>query len=185
MQVFECPGCKRQLIGSVTKCQFCGADVTKTPRPVVQAPQKAKIAAFETPKYVWGLYYALAGWWILGGIFSILQMIDMHRRAAAKPTLLDDGSWGLVDMVLIGFAAISILVGLGLICRLRVIRQAVNILSGLKILFGVLALPGSFLMMSVLGPIGFVGLLSDIIDILTGIGTIWLLSETANNLWDG
>lgn len=184
MQVFECPGCKKQLIGSVTKCQFCGADVTKTPRPVVQSPQKARIAAFETPKWVWTLYYALAIWWIVGNGLDILLTVMSHARQAAHPTEFDNGSYSMFDMVGLFVSAVLMIVGVGLLLKRPEARKIVRFAAGFRILMCILQAPGALLAFGLVPELGGIWLLSIVISFITACLTLWILGETAANMWD-
>lgn len=174
LPTITCPGCKQILMGGVQKCQFCGADVSKIAVPKVSAPQRAKIAAFETPKWVWVCYYLLAGWWTLSALVSMVLSISRYSNtdlAAMLPFVLF-------------FDVLGLILGVGLFLKIKLIRKAMNWIAGFKILGGIRSLLYGGLYTAVSPQLGMFITISGILNILLGGFTIYLLAETSDNLWD-
>jgi len=165
--MIQCPKCNQGLPDWSQHCQFCGADVKAVQRPVA-APKK-QYAAFQVPQWVWTMYYVIAGWWLIGGIFQLLNGIFAF---GAPP---DEAEMNIL-MVIGG--GISALMGLGLILKIEIIRGIVNFFSGLKLLFGIISLLGALASMSLFGVFGLPFVLMSIIDIVTAAMMIYLIGET-------
>src|SRR5579884_2507264 len=98
--MFPCPNCRATLPEGTVRCQFCGATLAAPPpgrRPA--APTSSGLTA--SPAWVWPAYYAIAGWWILNGLFDVLApLLSSHG-----------GTLGMIGMLI---GAVTALVGLGL-----------------------------------------------------------------------
>src|SRR5213083_132352 len=113
--MIQCPNCKNSLPDTFTRCQFCGADVAKVPRPVM--PPKASRPLYEPPKWVWIAYYGIAAYWVIGGGMDVFRGVKALSGA------------GFFAYIGIAFGVATALVGLGLILHAEIVRGLVNILS--------------------------------------------------------
>jgi hypothetical protein len=112
-------------------------------------------------KWIWPAYYAVATWWVLQGIASVLAAIKS-----------DDGTLtGLIGIF-------GIIVGFGLICKIEIVRGITNILSFLKIAGGALTILMALIAMGTLGWIGVIVLAFGVMDVVTGGLMVYLIGET-------
>ncbi|CAN5694532.1 hypothetical protein BH11ARM2_BH11ARM2_33360 [soil metagenome] len=73
--MIQCPKCAASLPDWAQKCLFCGNDTKAVTRPV--AATKAQNPAFQAPKWVWGMYYAISVYFIIGVVGSIFDAIRL------------------------------------------------------------------------------------------------------------
>lgn len=175
--MITCPQYQATLPDGAYHCQYCGLTFGAAPTGRMQsgrmspsspaAASKWRDVMPGAPRWALPVYYAIAAWWMLSGVWDILQV-----------TALGEGSVGLFDMIVIAFGAITALIGLGLILRVDEIRDFVNILCFLQILFGLLGIVQGFLLAGGLGMLGIFVMVGSIIDVLTGFLMIYLLGET-------
>lgn len=163
--MIQCPNCGNSLPDTFAKCQFCGADVTKVPRPIAQ-PKQAASPYFQTAKWVWVAYYGIGGYWLLGGGMDIFRSLRSMSEA------------GFFAYFGLALGAFSVLVAIGLIARIELVRGIVNILSWLRIVSGALALWGALWGSLYIGPIALLIALFGTFDIASGVLMIYLLGET-------
>ena len=174
-EFIECPGCKRKLPNSAQNCHFCGVSTKNVAR--VAAPDKKHYAEFETPKWIMGLYYGLCAWWMIGGAISIGQVIN--DVATRKPTIFDSSpGYTVVDYALIGFGAISVIIGICMAFKVEAVRNFVNWIAFMKIVRGLGGLVGSILGIAIGGPIMIIFVIASLVDVIVAGMTVWLLSET-------
>ena len=177
----KCPGCNATLPDGAFHCQFCGAQFGTTPRPArpagrVQAaasPSRWGEAMPGSPRWVLPVYYAIAVWWMLGGIWNVIQV-----------TVFGEGGIGFFDWISIVFGGLTALIGFGLIMRWDDVRDVVNVLCFLRIIFGLFGIVQGFLLAGLLGVIGIFIMIGSIIDVLTGFLMIYLLGETETRARD-
>lgn len=174
----KCPKCSASLPDWSQVCQFCGADLKNVARPV-RVTEKKRYKEFETPKWIWTCYYAIAGWWVISGLMDIgnafyifgkpLELLKLEKEfnMTAGPSIV-----GAV------IGALTLLFGIGLILRLEIIRGIVNVFAGLQLLFGLLGLAGSLLGSVLAGPMAIPFILMNIADIISAGMLIWLIGET-------
>ena len=161
--MIQCPSCKNSLPDTFTRCQFCGADVTKVPRPVVTKVVKP---SYQPDKWVWVAYFGIAGYWLIGGAMDIFRGIQSLNSA------------GFFSYIGIGFGALTAVVAIGLMARVELARGIVNVLCFLRIIFGAIGLWGALLGSLVVGPIALLFAIFSAFDILSGGLMIYLLGET-------
>jgi hypothetical protein len=161
-------------MGGVQKCQFCGADVSKIVVPKVVGPTRPKSTAFETPKWVWWAYYGLAAWWILSALVSIGFTLSQGAGKTSGANIL----YSMVPDLL------GLIMGIGLALKIRLIRRLANWGAGLKILFGLFGMLGGFIVTGISPLLGLIVTFLNIFNIVFGALTIYLLAETADNLFD-
>lgn len=161
--MIQCPQCRNTLPDTFVKCQFCGADVTKVPRPV---QPKAKKVGYEIPKWVWLAYFGVAGYWLIGGIMDIVRGLQSLEKA---------GGFAYFGIV---FGAITALVAIGLMARVELVRGIVNILCFLRILNGALTLWGALMGSIFIGPLALLFAIFGAIDVASGLFMIYLIGET-------
>jgi hypothetical protein len=120
------------------------------------------------PRWAVPAYNAIVAWWILGGIWNVLQGTVFASKE-------DANIFGIIIAI---FGAITALVGLGLILRIDLVRGIVNILCFLRILGGIRGLIIGFFLSGPLGMLGIGMMIASIIDIGTGGFMIYLIGET-------
>lgn len=161
MSMIQCPSCKNTLPDWAQKCQFCGADVTKVPRPKAAPQQKAYRTAgsgYANKNLIWGLYYFFAVWWIIDGGLTL---------ATAKGSVLE---------IVIG--SIQALVGVGLLLRIDFLRGVFNVLAFLGLLGALRGLIFAILGSAFFGLSGFLLVLFMVFKICLYGAQIWVLGET-------
>ena len=126
-----------------------------------------------SPRWVLPVYYAIAVWWMLGGIWNVIQV-----------TVFGEGGIGFFDWISIVFGGLTALIGFGLIMRWDDVRDVVNVLCFLRIIFGLFGIVQGFLLAGLLGVIGIFIMIGSIIDVLTGFLMIYLLGETETRARD-
>ena len=181
-EFITCPGCQRKLPAGARSCHFCGVDVSKVARAA--GPAKKVYQEYETPKWIVSLYWALCAWWCLGGVLQIVEVYRDYLSRQSSTSIFVEKSFGAYDAIGIAFGAVGILVGLGLALKVKFIRKYVNFICGLNILFGLLSLAGSLASILLVGALGVIFVISNIVDIIVAAATIWLLSETSNAMWE-
>lgn len=162
--MIQCPQCRNSLPDTFTKCQFCGADVTKVPRPVQPKVQRSSYG--EPAKWVFLAYYGIAGYWLIGGAMDIFRGVK---------SLEESGGFAYIGIV---FGAITALVAIGLMARIELVRGIVNILSFLRILSGALGLWGALMGSLFIGPLAILFAIFSAIDVASGLFMIYLIGET-------
>ncbi|MBS1713516.1 MAG: hypothetical protein JST30_04190 [Armatimonadetes bacterium] len=169
--MIQCPNCKNTLPDFAQKCQFCQADVTKVPRAKGSAKPgdvAGQSGRYVSHKFVWGLYYTISVWWIVGGAIGV-----------AEPFLTAKGQeLSVFSYAGIAISAFSVLVGIGLLLQAELVRGIVNVLSFLKLVGGLGGLIGSLLGIVFAGPLGLLLVLYNIINIVVAGATIWVIGET-------
>ncbi|HJP82146.1 MAG TPA: hypothetical protein VJ835_01460 [Fimbriimonadaceae bacterium] len=78
----------------------------------------------------------------------------------------------------IAIAAVTTLVGIGLLFRVELARGIVNFLCGLQIIFGLFGLAGAVLGSMFSGPIGLVLVIMQIVQIAAAGFMIYVIGET-------
>ena len=134
------------------------------PRPIV-AQTKYQNPVFATPQWITVSYYMVSSYMVLSGLLNILVGSGLFRSHSI---------FGVV------MGAVSVFIGVGLLLRIELIRGIVNLLCGLKILFGILGLLASLALTSLLGIFGFVLVVMNMFDIATAGFMIYLIGETAD-----
>ena len=169
--MIQCPNCKNTLPDWAQSCQFCQADVTKVPR--LQGAAKPGAVAggsghYVSHKFVWGLYYTIAVWWVVGGAIEVVEPFVTSQG----------GALSIFSYAGIAFGAFSVLVGLGLLLQSEMVRGMVNVLSFLKLVRGLGGLVGSLFGIVFAGPLGLILVLFNLINIVVAGATIWVIGET-------
>jgi hypothetical protein len=156
--MIQCPQCKRTLPDGNVRCQFCGADVSTIPRPV---PVKKTVAAQApgAPSWVGTAYYAVCGYYMLSGAINLVMGILR----------------GPFVMLL---GALSLIFGLGLIFKVDFIRGIANIICWIQIVFGILGLAMSFGWAMIIGPLAFLLIAMNVIQVCMAGFMIYLIGET-------
>lgn len=175
--MIQCPKCKQSLPDWSQNCQFCGSDVKGVSRPA--AAEKKKYAAFETPKWIWVCYYGIAIWWILGGIYDVLDSmyvfgkpVELLKLEKEFNTTVGPSIFGIV------VGGLTALFGIGLAVKLELIRGIVNFFAGLRLIFGLLGLAGAIMGMTFSGVLGLSFVLINLADIVTAGLLIFIIGET-------
>lgn len=177
-QTIKCPGCGNSLPANAARCQFCGADTSKVQRPA-PPPGKPKIKAFETPKWVWFAYYAVAVWWILGGTLDVLDgfyVFGKPEEIAEAERLLGQALGPSYVTIVAG--AITALFGVGLVVRVEIIRGIVNFVAGIKLIFTLLGLVATVIGSGFFGLYSIPFIIFGVLDVLSCALLIWLIGET-------
>lgn len=172
--MITCPRCQQSLPDWAQSCQFCGSDTKAVARP---APaEKKRYKNFETPQWVWVCYYLIAAWWVLGGIFDVMNAFYLFGKPP-KELLGSDGEMG-PNIVGIIAGSITALFGIGLAFRIEVIRGIVNFAAGAKLLLGLLGIAGTIMGMTVSGALAIPLVFLHVINVITAGGLIFLIGET-------
>lgn len=170
--MIQCPKCAASLPDWAKTCQFCGGDTKSVARPV--AAQKYQNPAFQAPQWVWGAYYAVCVYFILGGVGGIFDTIRMTHMKL----LGEEMGWTLGSYVGILINAIVIIFGIALMLRVEAARGIVNFVCGMRIIFGVFKLAGALIGSLFVGPLGLLLALWIVLDIATAALMIYLIGET-------
>lgn len=156
----QCPSCGQTLPAQFTHCQFCGADVSKVPRPV-PAPTQKRRALVAPARWVPIAYYGVAVWYIVGALVTVVQ----------SAVLKDFGPE-------LAYALFKVAIGLGLIFKVELVRGIINILCWIQIAFSGMGLLTAILAGPFIGPMAFLLMLLYIIDICANALMIFLIGET-------
>ena len=159
--MITCPSCGQTIPDSTDVCQFCHAQLG----PPAARPIERKTGHGMPANVVWGLYYAVSGYWVLSGVGNVIY---------ALVTVGDSGG------AYFGYTVntITALCGVGLLFRVEFIRAIVSFISCLKLLFGVFGLIGNIMSIAIVGPIGILFTFFGLIDIISAGMMIWLIGET-------
>jgi hypothetical protein len=165
--MIKCPKCNATLPDGAGHCQFCGN--TFAAQPVPGRPPRNEDPDYGgsgSPQWVWPAYYLISAWWILNGIWGVIEVLLSK----------DPGSlFGIIAMLL---NVVTALVGLGLILRVELARGIVNVLCFLQILEGIFGLLGSFAMTFVFGLFGAIAMIMSVIQIALAVVMIFVIGET-------
>ena len=161
--MITCPKCQSTLPDWATSCQFCGTDVGKVARPVA-APTQKRVYGYAPAPWVWVTYYVIAAYWVLGDLLEIVK------------TCLDKSG---PNPIVIVFAGVGALIGLGLICHVELARGIGNIYAWLKMLGGAWWVLVSFGAMLLYPPLGIALFLLGVFDIVSAGLLIYLIGETS------
>ena len=165
MEIYQCPSCRRHVVGSLKHCKFCGAEVAPPPSPEPRAFERKELARFETPKWIWVLSYVAAFGWAFSNGFLIF--LDLKPGAGVL-------NW--LDAVLrLGFAV----VGIVLVTDTKRARSWGNGAAGLCVIIAAIQLVLALLMHW-----GTVWTVALVINLGLAAATQWVISETAQNLWE-
>jgi ribosomal protein L40E len=175
--MIKCPRCNATLPAWAQSCQFCQADVSGVARPV--AAKKDESRYYQAPKWVWIAYYVIAAFWILNGVRDILWGLDVFGRQG-EGGFFESGI--SVGMLAVGF--VTALVGLGLILKIELARGIVNVIAGLRILFGALSLFMTIPLIFIVGIFGFLAAIWTLIDIVLAVLIIYIIGETDSGTRD-
>lgn len=165
--MIQCPGCGQSLPDTFSRCQFCGADVARVPRPV-QA--KVQTHYYQPANWVWIAYYGIACWWLIGGAKDVYGGL----KTMGRDDLLFPGI-GIFGVIVGG---VTVCIALGIILRLEFVRAIVNFWNFVKILMGLLSLYGSVTASLFVGPIALLWIFLTILDLASAVMMIYLIGET-------
>ena len=178
--MISCSACHNTLPDWAQRCQFCGADVTKVAHPAAVSKGPRPYAPSAT--WIWPVYYALCAYWVIFGLghgaeayHTAVTPVTIKMFGASETITPGFGFWTAISLIV---AVFRVLVGIGLAARVELARGIANFLAALSMLFGLLGLASSFMAALVLGPWGFLGVLLNTVDIVSGAMTIYLIGET-------
>ncbi|HWA84246.1 MAG TPA: hypothetical protein VG820_12455 [Fimbriimonadaceae bacterium] len=170
--MISCPKCNATLPDWAQTCQFCQTDVKAVPRSKAVAPQKKGWT--PAAPWIWPCYYAMCAFFVLEGLGGIIQtLLGSHHKIMGQEVGLDVMSY--VSMAIDGF---TILIGIGLALRVEIIRGIVNFFCGLRILFGIIDLGFALLGSLLVGALGFVFVILNLVNIASAGFMIYLIGET-------
>jgi len=121
--------------------------------------------------WIYPVYYIISGYFVLGGIFNLIQGISLLNGK-------DQNVLGMFAYIFIVIAAVRILLGIGLAAKIEIVRGIVNVFCWISIAQGLLSLPATIGLAIVIGPIGWVGLVVGIFNVISAGLMIYLLGET-------
>lgn len=173
--MIQCPKCKASLPDWAKNCQFCNADTSKLTRPDPPAPK----AKYKRPMaaWIWPAYYIVSVYWIISGVQSILEALNVGPFATTivfQGVKIDPG----INIIGLVFGLFSAVIGFGLLLKIEAIRGVANVLCFLQIAGGLLGLWGGIMASAVLGPIGLLITIMNLLDIITGGLMIYVIGET-------
>lgn len=162
--MIQCPSCANTLLDHAVRCQFCGADVAKVPRPPAAVK---KVSTYGQPaKWIWPAYYLVCVYWVLSGTFDVVRALGL--LSGSKD----------IDVLMVVIGGLTALIGLGMAARIELIRGIVNVVCWLQIASGVLGLLSSLALIAIFGAIGILIFVLNVLDIATGGFMIYLVGET-------
>lgn len=163
--MITCPGCNNSLPDWAKTCQFCGRDVSKVPRPAAAPAAPRYVRPVNT--WIVTAYYAIAVWYIIGGLRSVGTTLYESRQ---------DGFGGFTGIGLI-FGIATLLIGIGLLMKLEIIRNIVVFFAGLAIIFGVIGLFFSIGGTLFTGWFGLLMVVMTLLDIIANALLIYVIGE--------
>jgi len=172
--MIQCPKCANQLPDWSQVCQFCQADLKGVARPKPDPKTSPARASYTGPaKWIWPTYYAISGYFVLGGILNLINVLVLMRKPADEL-----GGTSVITTVGIIVSSITILIGLGLIFKVEAARGIVNIRCWITIAVSVLSLPTTIGLIALHAATGIVMTIWAIFDIVTAGLMIYLIGET-------
>ena len=164
-----CPQCKASLPVWAKQCQFCGADVTKVPRPAADPVDPHGYQPYTQPNWILPAYYGIAGYLLLSGVLEItMALVQRSKDTEGR------GLW----MIGIFFGGVVFLLSIGLLLRVETVRKIMVWVCAIDLLFGVLGLFGSFMVMMAAGGWGVLLMVSTLLRICADGLMIYLIGET-------
>ena len=164
----SCPRCRATLPDGAAHCQFCGVAFGPAPRaqgtPAVPAGVRGG-ANPGAPAWVWPAYLAVALWWVLNGVWTVVEFAT-------------SAGGGFVSGVGMLIGVLCAVVGLGLLLRVEAARGVVNVLCFLKIIFGAIGFFFAFASIGFTGAMGAVAMLVSAFDIAFAGFMMYLIGET-------
>jgi hypothetical protein len=128
------------------------------------------------PAYIWTLYFIVAAYWILEGLFIVGSSIYV-LTAPVDPLIRNAVSALTIAAMAIGLFIVT--VGLGLIFKWEWCRGVVNVFCWFRILAGLWRLKNYILFGFIMSSSGFfLGFFFTIFGIIAAGVQVWLLSET-------
>lgn len=121
---------------------------------------------------VWTFYYVICGAWLLSAIWDVINTLVILPR---QPGYEGIGGFAVVGLV---FAGVQALIAIGLFARVEIARGIVNVIACINILFSLFGLLGGMMVTLVLGPLGVVITVMNIVEILVNGCIIWIIGET-------
>lgn len=164
--MITCPGCQKTLPDWAKQCQFCGSDTTKVARPVAQVKERRPMSTDAAP-WVFGVYYAISGYYLLSGLFDVLIGVGVVGPEQMRGSIAH-----------LVFGGLRMVLGLGLITRWEPVRGIVNVACFLTMIGAGLNAFQGFFLLPLLGAFMAIALVLDVIDFATAGFMIFLIGET-------
>lgn len=170
--MIQCPKCNQTLPEWAKTCQFCGTVVSDVPRyehadPVDDEPSSYRPIGAPPAKWVLVAYYVVAAWWILTGLWGVVESLIAAGRNPEYASFMVVGLF---------FGAAKALLGVGLALQLRFVQGIVNVIAYLNIAATVLC-GGMAFPMWVVTPYGWVNIVRSLFDIGVAVMLIYLIGE--------
>jgi hypothetical protein len=156
-----CPKCQQKLPDGAGHCQFCHA--TFAPIGSAAPDPDGGYEVAPRPTWIGKAYNAIAIWWIVSGLYGVLEATVLSRH---------------VNAILLVFELITVLIGVGLLLKIEAARGVLNILCFLQILGGAFGLLIDFFSPFLTGILGFIAIFANIISIGLAMLMIYLIGET-------
>ncbi len=173
--MIQCPKCTNQLPDWSQSCQFCGSDLKGVPRPATPKNTNTHYKPVGQPAWVWPAYYICAAYFILSGLYAVVEALLIMRKTTDNAAGSIAASMAWVGVIM---GAVRTLIGAGLVARVDFIRGVVNIFCWLQILSSGLGVIGSLLAGLFVGPAALLYLLLNVFNICTAALMIFLIGET-------
>lgn len=178
--MITCPNCRQTLPDFVNQCQFCGADTRAVQRPAFQPVDDD---GFDQPdlrtgsglsgEWVRRIYYGLGTMWIVTGVWGLLDITLIGPAASKKPFEMS-----LLTGLIIGITCIRLVLAVGYMMRANIAKQIINVFAAIGLLFALLGLVGSLMTIMLVGPLGVVFVILQLIDVIVNGGIMWIIGES-------
>lgn len=160
--MITCPRCSATLPPATKQCQFCQTDVSKVPRPLSE--EAKSVRGYVAPSWVWTWYTIVSVYWVADGAWQVFSGAGAFTKSTS-----------VVNLV-IGSALI--VVGLGLLFKVRILRGVAHILCWVSLIGGGLDIIAGLFATIAIGPIAYVFALLGLIRAGTAAFMIYLIGET-------
>jgi hypothetical protein len=158
-----CPKCNATLPPKSVRCQFCGTDVSR-----VERPAEVKVhRGYDAPPWVWTWYTIVCIYWMLDGVFQIVLGAGVVSDSKS------------IVRIVIGF--LLLIVGFGLLFRVRFLRGVAHILCWLSLLTGFYDFLIGLIFTVVDGPIGYIFAFVSLLRAALSAFMIYLIGETESH----
>jgi len=174
--MISCPQCKATLPDETTYCQFCRNNFAAgTASQAARRSQIEEDSGYTYPetqplnlKWVKPVYYGIAAYWVINALFSIGRLVSFGAAGSL---------FGAIFLVISLF---SLLVGIGLLCKVELARNYVNFICWFNILGGACSLAGSFVLsiFSFTSLYGILGMIFALLNLVLSVVMIFVIGET-------
>lgn len=175
--MIQCPKCQQSLPDWAQVCQFCQTDLKGVSRPKSTDPAYARPTSNygQPAAWIWPTYYIISAYWIISGLKTLISAILLSMTA--KENIFGESVKSL-DVVGMVVGALTIATGIGLAAKIEFVRGIVNVLCFLQILGNICGLASLIMIGSIFGPWVLIGVVFQVLNILTAALMIYIIGET-------